>query len=279
MIGLVQRFLHYFTSNHFWIALGAAALVAFELDTSKLSFSLLLFLIWIFGSTLAGYAFLTLVISNKLKKFPRHFVEVLRSEWISLILGSLIVASVTQYIPQSLYIPIAISILGTFLYVLPVNLYGRVVRNLPFVKIGHVALIWTIVTGWIPAIINGNDPDIYLLTSRFFFIAGITIPFDLRDIKADIRTDTMTFVRFWGWRRTRFVALFFLGISFLLMIYGNRPLSDILALSLTMILAAALILGLNTNRSNLYYSLGLDGTLLLPLLLKCLMNSTGCFNG
>lgn len=271
MIGFVHRFLLFFTSNHFWIALGATSLVAFELDAPVDSTNTDIFLWWIFGSTLAGYAFLTLVISNKLREFPRHCMEILRSEWISLLLGSLIIVPLTLYLPQSVYLPIGVSVLGTLLYVLPVNHYGRIVRNLPFVKIGLVALIWTVVTGWMPAIIEGASPDIFLLTSRFFFIAGITLPFDLRDIKPDTQTDTMTFVRFWGWRRTRLVALIFLGISWVLEVCGNRLFTDIYALSATIVVASLLIMGLNAKRSNLYYSLGLDGTLVLPFLLKSII--------
>lgn len=279
MIGFLHRFLQFITSNHLWIALGATSLFAFELDPPIFKASNAIVLLWIFGSTLAGYAFLTLVISDKLKEFPKRHIEILRSEWISLILGSLIIVSISLFIPRSLFLPIVVSVLGTLLYVLPVNHYGRLVRNLPFIKIGLVALIWMVVTGWMPAIIDGNSPDIYLLAARFFFIAGITLPFDLRDIKADANSDTMTFVRYCGWRRTRMVALIFLGISFLLEVFGNRPLTDILVLSVTLLVAAALIVGLNANRSNLYYSFGLDGTLLLPLLWRCLIDATCLFHG
>jgi 4-hydroxybenzoate polyprenyltransferase len=279
VIGFLHRFLQFITSNHLWIALGVTSLFAFELASPIFTASNAIVLLWIFGSTLAGYAFLTLVISDKLKEFPKRHIEILRSEWISLILGSLIIVPISLFIPRSLFLPIVVSVLGTLLYVLPVNHYGRLVRNLPFIKIGLVALIWMVVTGWMPAIIDGNSPDISLLASRFFFIAGLTLPFDLRDIKADANSDTMTFVRYWGWRRTQMVALIFLGISFLMEVFGNRPQTDIFALSVTLIVAAALIVGLNANRSNLYYSFGLDGTLLLPLLLKWLIDATCLFHG
>ncbi len=63
------------------------------------------------------------------------------------------------------------------------------VREIPYLKIFLIALVWAVTTVMLPVIQSGQplitQHIALLLTERFLFVFAITIPFDIRDIEAD----------------------------------------------------------------------------------------------
>ncbi len=69
-------------------------------------------------------------------------------------------------------------------------------REIPYLKIFLIALVWSGVTVLLPVIHTGKpwNPNqiTMLLAERFFFILAITVPFDIRDLDADQKADLKT---------------------------------------------------------------------------------------
>lgn len=69
-------------------------------------------------------------------------------------------------------------------------------REIPYLKIFLIALVWSGVTVLLPAIHTGKPWNLnqitMLLAERFFFILAITVPFDIRDLDADQKADLKT---------------------------------------------------------------------------------------
>jgi len=92
-------------------------------------------------------------------------------------------------------------VLLTLLYVVPVwKTEGKWIRlrDLPFIKIALVAIVWSFVTVFVPFAVIDIDwiPNLsqwITFTQRFIFIFAITVPFDIRDMAHDAKHNVKTF--------------------------------------------------------------------------------------
>lgn len=123
--------------------------------------------------------------------------------------------------PMLLYIIVAVSVIGfiaailmakkevlltlapfaalTVFYSMPVFKNSRYLfrlREIPFIKIFLIAVVWSVVTIMLPVIQTGNTYEtrhiLLMLLERFLFVFAITIPFDIRDKYADKRAGLKT---------------------------------------------------------------------------------------
>lgn len=100
-----------------------------------------------------------------------------------------------------------------------------------------------------------------MLAARFLFIYGITIPFDARDLSADMKSKISTIPYMIGGKKALLSAVVALVIGMGLTILMETP--DWEAHSLASLVAIGLVLSWKANRSYFYYLLGLDGCILL----------------
>ena len=120
--------------------------------------------------------------------------------------------------PMSIYawyaLPVAGLIAGT--YVLPIW-KGYRLRDVPFVKIFMVAVVWSYVTVILPAGEAGLGLAEWgwMALERMIFIFAITLPFDLRDIAFDKAQGVSTFATRLGVKGTLFLSL---GLLFVWMV-------------------------------------------------------------
>jgi 4-hydroxybenzoate polyprenyltransferase len=99
----------------------------------------------------------------------------------------------------------------TILYVVPIwriDAKWIRLRDLPFIKIILVALVWSFVTVFIPFLANDINwlPSLSVwitFVQRFIFIFAITIPFDIRDLAHDARYNVKTFAGVLGVNRAK----------------------------------------------------------------------------
>jgi len=164
-------------------------------------------------------------------------------------------------------------------YSLPmVKLQGKRLRFRDFGlgKTVFVALIWAGITVALPIAnapaLSFREPDvIVLLLERFLFILAITIPFDVRDMRFDralISTPTLPLLL--GVRAAKWIALAMLA-AFLGLCYWHYAHQQATPFAMPVfyaflssgLLTAVLIAGVRTSRSEFYYTLALDGTILL----------------
>ncbi len=157
-------------------------------------------------------------------------------------------------------------------YVLPV-FGGKRLRDLPFVKIFTIAFVWAFVTVILPVQEYGNILDNhvkFMFLERTFFVFALTIPFDIRDIDVDAKTNVKTIPLSIGVQNAKYLGILaLLGcvfIVFLLNKQGIYAFKNTLALLLTYITSIMVVGFTKKNRSD-YYFYGLtDGMMLLQSL-------------
>lgn len=162
-------------------------------------------------------------------------------------------------------------------------------REVGLFKTIIVAIVWMFSTALIPCLIP-NNPDltsiVLLCSSRFLFILGITIPFDIRDLKYDEKDQLKTIAGKLGISRTKQLSIAILIVSALItIVYASLGhsfvdsrwvehlsyttyISVLTAANLAAIAIAIFIISRLSSGSNEYnYTFGLDGTMILHFVL------------
>lgn len=134
-------------------------------------------------------------------------------------------------------------------------------RELPFVKIFLIALIWAVSCFWFPIIAHPNFSileTILLALIGFIYVLAVTIPFDIRDLKYDCSTQK-TIPQIIGWKAARTLSIFLLIISFGGLILLSVKLIYAYYFWLAFGLHLFLLLKANPNRPSYYFSGFIDG--------------------
>lgn len=152
-------------------------------------------------------------------------------------------------------------------------------RQVPFLKVFIVAFAWSSATIIPPAIQSGADfssSDIWLmLAERFIFIFAITLPFDIRDMRADRSEGIKTIPMILGEKNSVILSVFLLTVFSVLSAY------HFLSNDRNLVAAAMLVSGLTTSLIiahgslryvRLYHRGILDGTMIIQALLVLLFN-------
>ena len=192
---------------------------------------------------------------------------------ISLVL--LLIAFLTTK-PQVILIFISLGIL-TFFYSMPLSANKNSLfklREIPYLKIFLIAFVWSALTIFLPVIQAGekilNIQITMLFSERFFFIFAITVPFDIRDMKADRDAGLKTIPLLINSEKALTLSYLFLFMSLTISVFHYKMQNNwfiIEALCVSFI-TTYLFLKLNyfRNLQKYYYQI-LDGTLLLQALL------------
>jgi len=173
----------------------------------------------------------------------------------------------------------------SFAYSLPLFTLGDKkfgLRNIPGLKQFLITLIWTMSTVLLPLMeaqhlhlshISMRDTTI-LIAKRFLFIGALTIPFDIRDLFHDQQSGLKTIPVLYGEKKAYLFCLVLLaGYVVLLFMFRNNGFSpDFYALTLTAILAGWLIFKSKWEKNEYYYSLFVDGVLILQYILLLAFN-------
>ena len=152
-------------------------------------------------------------------------------------------------------------------------------RNIPGVKLFLIAAVWSLSCVLIPilelessieASVTMND-SILLIAKRFLFIAAITVPFDIRDLFQDKTNELKTIPVILGEKNTLLICQGLLVIYLiLLLLFTTSVDGNFLGLTLTIILSGWLIFKSKWQRSEYYYFLYLDGTMIVQFLMLLL---------
>lgn len=166
-------------------------------------------------------------------------------------------------------------VLAAVLYVVPLigkRGDGTRLREFGLNKIFTIAIVWAAVTVVLP-MVNGRGPDSladpsfwFTFLSRAIFIFAITLPFDIRDLKNDEKINVRTIPMIYGVSKTIRMSIALLAV------YGSASLylSHDIYLGIGHLVAALVTSGLimltNKNRTDMFYSFTLEGTMvMLPL--------------
>jgi hypothetical protein len=168
---------------------------------------------------------------------------------------------------KSLFI-LGISGLISFFYIQKVKNYN--LRTIPQLKIHLIALIWAIAVVLFPAINEGktlNEVFIYAILV-YAYIIGITIPFDIRDLKYD-DPSYYTIPQLIGVRNSKVLSIVLLFIFFYFSIYLFPNLLTKPFFYLAMSYSILLVAFVNKKRSDYYYSGWIESSIILVGLGMC----------
>ena len=163
-------------------------------------------------------------------------------------------------------IPVA---LICFFYVLPVMHSGKRLRDLPYIKIGLIAFVWSYVAH-IPCFDSSSiNQQVFLLTLLFIekliYIFMITIPFDIRDMQLDQTQNVKTLASSFGssksYKLIWILALVCFCIWITVTVYLNINLTSLIIIILSQLIGVAALYISKDKRSDLYYSGLLDGSI------------------
>lgn len=138
-----------------------------------------------------------------------------------------------------------------------------------------ISLIWSAITVLLALNeVNANAKVLMVFLERFFFIAAITIPFDIRDIERDSSEEIRTIPVLLGTAGSKKVAYVFITGFYICVIASlhteAQSFSQATALFISGIISTILIAKAEVNRSRLYYVFGVEGMSLLQSLLVAL---------
>ena len=159
-------------------------------------------------------------------------------------------------------------------YVLPVLNGRRRLRDLNYLKIFLIAIVWAVVTVVMPLLETGvswQPAYGWTFLERTLFMFAITLPFDIRDLKIDAFLEVRTIPARLGistTKRLAYTALFL--TSFLVIINGwsgSYTFAQSAAIVASCLLTAPLIHRSDRTTSDYFFTGLLDGTMLLQFVL------------
>ena len=282
-MNFLNKLVNLIVYSSLWISVCAASMVLFTYDLLEAEVVFDDYMWFIFCATLLLYAVHRIIGMAKVSAFEeKGRFRVIRQYRSHIILYGVLAALGTLYffwlLDLSVQLWLIVPVMLSMGYVLPVFGAGRRLRDFHMIKIFLIAAIWAVLTTSIPvevitsigAEVMDTWQSVLIFAERFLFILAITIPFDIRDIQVDRRTELRTLPAILGLERSRHIALLCLGISFLLNWWafqsatypGFQFLPHLAAYAIT----GALIVRSRPHEDDLYYSGMLDGTMVILVL-------------
>jgi len=207
--------------SNFWIAVCATAMVLQTqfLLTEEVVFTPLAGLV--FCATLFLYAIHRIVGLFKVKPFTKTGRYQVISSFKNHIIFYAVIAAIGGlyfFWQISFIVKMALIIPGilSFAYVLPFLNGKKRLRDLDFVKIFLVAIVWAWVSVLLPYLEMNKPADsslIFMALERGLFIFAITIPFDIRDLQVDAHNNVTTIPARIGARKSKYLAAILMAVS------------------------------------------------------------------
>jgi len=187
---------------------------------------------------------------------------------ISLI-GFLIAIAFAKFAVLIILAPLAIL---TLFYSIPtqsIKLSFPQLRQLPYLKVFVIALVWALITILLPVVYLEHSVDtthlVLMILERFLFVMAITIPFDIRDMVVDQKERLKTIPLLIGEKRSISFSILLVGLFlFLSLLHYTQTQQNfiLLTMSVSAIMTIGFLFHQKTRNLSFYYKLILDGTLL-----------------
>ena len=137
-------------------------------------------------------------------------------------------------------------------------------REFSIIKTFYVGFVWAMTLVWLP-FENFHLAWFFII---FFFVSGITFPFEIRDLERD---DFITLPKKIGIENTKYLSYLFLFLSSVLATYF-LIFDFAISFFLTSIFASILIYFSDRKREDWYYSFLMESLSLLPFLIYFILN-------
>lgn len=161
----------------------------------------------------------------------------------------------------------------TLFYSTPISKTGKTLfrlRQIPFLKIFLIAIVWSLTTILLPLIYENNQfilnkHIVLMIAERALFIFSITIPFDIRDMREDKESQLKTIPILLGKQKSILLGiiclLLFLGLAFYHYMESNHLM--LIVFCVTAILTEVCLTSKKLQSSSLYHYGILDGLMIL----------------
>lgn len=265
--------------SNLWIALAALSMTWQTQLLLSNHFELSFLTAFIFFSTFLLYAVHRLVSLQKLKAIDqqaRFFtIQLFRpllllTGFVSFIIVSFLYFKLDERLRTSLLMPIVFAA-G---YALPILPGRKRLRDIRFVKNILIAGVWTWVTVMLPILewqLPLNQSLVLMSAGRFSFIFGLSLAFDIRDVKLDQDADLKTIPVALGIVITKKIAIILLFFAFLCVVMnwflGFYELNDAIGISISLFITGFLVAKASPEKNDFYFSALLDGVMILQFLL------------
>lgn len=270
---LVLDSVRFLVNSNIWIALATVCLYQLSLMQVGVELQLNATVFLLFFSTLLIYNVFRIIghINEKKQWYLKHY-----NYTTTLSFFSLVASLIALYFFEKEFLPI-IFLAGilTLLYVGPLTKKTNKKFNLRkfwFLKSILVALVWVLLTVVLPLIENnfsGNDLLFYSL-EKFFFILGITIPYDIKDMQEDESDRVKTIAIKFGVKRTKWISNIFLFFGLLIAFIIDRHFFK--AVLFIYLVAMYLNHQLDESKDELWYTFFIDGTIILYFIVVWLVS-------
>lgn len=172
--------------------------------------------------------------------------------------------------PYCWVILVPMGILSIF-YVVPViPFYSKspTLRDLPYLKIFFIAIVWSITIVWIPLIDANSEIMLSInlliaLLQNFLFVIAITLPFDIRDIDFDKTGKLKTIPQLLGVKKTIVLSEILLIGSVALLYYLCQESNYFYALLVGHIITMIIVATTKASRKELFFAGLIEGTVLI----------------
>lgn len=234
------------------------------------------YVLFLFFATIFSYNFMRLIRIDKIVlKEVSHRHQLMHKYKSVLWMISLLALGLCIYhfgfIHNSiLFYLILLSVISVF-YVFPVYKHkGRwlLLREVPFIKLFLIAIVWAFVSEGLPSILSTGSLNFLQLFERALFVAAITIPFDIRDVKHDsVAIATLPLV--FGVEKSKLIAMILMLFAECLVFseywfFSTISLASFIGVYLVYELTTFVIYKVHENRGERYFTVLIEG---LPIVL------------
>lgn len=218
----------------------------------------------------------TFIVYNfqRLVKFKQVSISSPHLEWVKthhkllslfVVLATVAIGVILFLIVKPNLLTLTISIIALLLCVFYiVRIKGQNLRDLPFLKIHLISLIWVFIISFFP-LLNEQlfDWQNWLFgASHYLYILGICIPFDIRDLKYD-SAKQKTIPQMIGTQSSKTIAILLLVAFTIFGIYFKPELALSNLFILAIMLQVLLVYFTTKKRNDLYFGGFIDGTIVL----------------
>lgn len=232
---------------------------------------------FVFCSTLFIYSLHQLISQRKAKSSITPRLKKLKAFQGKLVLTALLgflfctsFYAQLQLSTQFVTIGLAVLSLG---YALPILPQKKRFRDLHFLKLFLVGLVWTLVTVLLPFLesdLSFSTSIFYLMLERILFIFAITIPFDIRDKETDQRMGVKTLPNTIGIKKSKQLAFVSLALGLFIILLNMNYLYNLPQVgrfAISFLITGVLVSFATPNKSDQYFIGLIDGMMLLQFIL------------
>lgn len=256
MINSIDKYL---IKTNIWVAICFASLLAFfQLNLYRPNFYVLGI---VFFGTLAIYNFSRIgSLQNFLAINSKYRIQIILT--IIGLIGTFICVVLRGFEMKTF---LYLFVLGfvSFCYSLPFS--GLGLRTIPFLKLFLIAFVWAGSSiGLLLVVHHSLIQHQLLFLSVFFFVIGITIPFDIRDMKTDIK-ELKTIPQVIGEISSKIISVLSLTLSFILFYFEFNSINNgVISWLTATVIAVFLVINSTEKRSETYYSFWMESCSVIP---------------